>query len=271
MKGWKRVSESFRVSILSSGSAGNSLYIESDKQKLLIDAGLSGKKIEALLNKIDRSAKDLDSILVTHEHKDHIQGVGVLARRYGIDVYANQKTWKRMEPLIGEVPLEHKHLFETETTKTLGDLDVESFGVSHDSVAPQFYRIHKDHKSFVDLTDTGYVNERLKGQIEGADAYLLETNHDIDMLMSGPYPWNLKQRILGDYGHLSNEDSADLMTQIVKDNTKRIYLGHRSHDNNQKDLAHMVAKQTLHQNDISTLRCQLIDTDVEQPTPLYHI
>lgn len=266
-----QVSESFQVSILSSGSSGNSLYVESDKQKLLIDAGLSGKKIEQLLQKIGRNAADLDSILVTHEHKDHIQGVGVLSRRYGIDVYANEKTWERMAPMIGEIKLDHKHIFATETVQTLGDLDVESFGVSHDSVAPQFYRIHKDHRSFVDLTDTGYVNDRLAGQIKGADAYLLETNHDIDMLMSGPYPWNLKQRILGDYGHLSNEDSADTMTKVMKDNTKRIYLGHRSHDNNHRDLAHMVVKQTLHQHDISTLRCQLIDTDVEMPTPLYQV
>lgn len=263
--------ESFQVSILSSGSSGNSLYVESDRQKLLIDAGLSGKKIEALLNKINRSASDLDSILVTHEHKDHIQGVGVLSRRYHIDVYANEKTWQKMDGMIGQVEPEHRHIFEPETVKTLGDLDVESFAVSHDSVSPQFYRIYKDQRSFVDLTDTGYVNDRILGHIKDANAYLLESNHDIDMLMSGPYPWHLKQRILGDYGHLSNEDSAEILAKAVGDETKRVYLGHRSHDNNQKELAHLVAKQNLIRHDISPLRCQLIDTDVEDPTPLYRI
>ena len=134
--------DALKVSVLASGSGGNATYIETPHQKLLIDAGLSGKKIEELMNSIGRTLKDVDRLLVTHEHSAHIQSVGVLARRYGLDVYANQATWKAMEPRIGNVKVEQKHLFEMETTKTFGDLDVESFGVSHDACAPQFYDVH---------------------------------------------------------------------------------------------------------------------------------
>ena len=139
----------FKISILASGSSGNSLYIESEKKRLLVDAGLSGKKITSLMAQIDRTPDQLDGILVTHEHRDHIHGVGVLARKYHLDVFANQQTWEAMEPLIGNVPVEQKHLFEMGKVRTFGDIDIESFGVSHDAAAPQFYRFHKENRSFV--------------------------------------------------------------------------------------------------------------------------
>ena len=191
----------FKISILASGSSGNSLYIESEKKRLLVDAGLSGKKITSLMAQIDRTPDQLDGILVTHEHRDHIHGVGVLARKYHLDVFANQQTWEAMEPLIGNVPVEQKHLFEMGKVRTFGDIDIESFGVSHDAAAPQFYRFHKENHSFVMLTDTGYCSDYMRGVIENADGYLMESNHDLEMLRMGPYPWNLKQRILGDRGH----------------------------------------------------------------------
>lgn len=117
----------FKISILASGSSGNSLYIESEKKRLLVDAGLSGKKITSLMAQIDRTPDQLDGILVTHEHRDHIHGVGVLARKYHLDVFANQQTWEAMEPLIGNVPVEQKHLFEMGKVRTFGDIDIESF------------------------------------------------------------------------------------------------------------------------------------------------
>ena len=132
----------FKYSILASGSSGNSFYLETPKKKLLIDAGLSGKKITGLLAEIDRKPEDLDAILITHEHSDHIHGVGVLARKYGMDLYANEATWKAMEgtKYLGKVDDAQKHIFEMGKTKTFGDIDIESFGVSHDAAAPQFYR-----------------------------------------------------------------------------------------------------------------------------------
>ena len=122
----------FKYSILASGSSGNSFYLETPKKKLLIDAGLSGKKITGLLAEIDRKPEDIDAILITHEHSDHIHGVGVLARKYGMDLYANEATWKAMEgtKYLGKVDDAQKHIFEMGKTKTFGDIDIESFGVS---------------------------------------------------------------------------------------------------------------------------------------------
>lgn len=263
---------SFKVSILASGSTGNSLYIETDKKKLLVDAGLSGKKVTNLLQQIGHSPEELDGILVTHEHRDHIHGVGVLARKYHLDVFANEKTWQAMAPLIGEVKNEQKHLFEMEAIKTFGDMDIESFGVSHDAAQPQFYRFHRNGKSFVMLTDTGYCSDRVRGIIRNADAYLFESNHDIEMLRMGSYPWSTKQRILGDKGHLSNEDGALVMTDIIGNKTKKIFLGHLSKENNFKELAHMTMENTLMEHGLGVNHDFVVcDTDPELPTELFAI
>lgn len=264
--------QAFQISILASGSSGNSLFIESDKKKILVDAGLSGKKITSLLAEVNRRPEELDAILVTHEHRDHIHGVGVLARKYKLDVFANEKTWEAMSPLIGNVDIAQKHLFEMGKVLTFGDMDIESFGVSHDAAAPQFYRFYKDGKSFVMLTDTGYCSDHLRGTIRGADAYLMESNHDLEMLRMGGYPWHLKQRILGDRGHLSNEDGALVMTDILTDNTKRIYLGHLSRENNLKELAHMTMESVLREHDFGVgEQVKVYDTDPDRASALFAI
>ncbi|MGT2926246.1 MBL fold metallo-hydrolase [Streptococcus cuniculipharyngis] len=264
----------FRYSILASGSSGNSFYLETGEKKILVDAGLSGKKISQLLAEIDRQPEDLDAIFITHEHSDHIQGVGVLARKYQLDVYANQKTWQVIDQqnLIGKLALEQKHVFECGKLMTLGDLDIESFAVSHDAVAPQFYRFIKDDKSFVMLTDTGYVSDRMSDLLANADGYLIESNHDVDILRAGSYPWATKQRILSDKGHLSNEDGADSMLRTMGQKTKRIYLGHLSKENNIKELAHMTMTNHLLKADIGVgQEVKIYDTSPDNATPLVTI
>lgn len=264
--------EGLKISILASGSSGNVTYIESDKKKLLVDCGLSGKKATALLSQIGRTPEDLDGILVTHEHRDHVHGVGVLARKYNLDIYANEKTWSAMSPIIGNIKMEQKHLFEMGRTMTIGDIDIQSFGVSHDAIAPQFYSFHKDNKSFVMLTDTGYVSDRMRGVVANADAYLFESNHDLDMLRMGRYPWSLKQRILGDKGHLSNEDGALALCDVIGDNTKRIYLGHLSKDNNMKAIAHDTVESILREKGKGVGETfTLFDTDPDEPSLLFSI
>ena len=131
------------------------------------------------MNSIGRTLKDVDSLLVTHEHSDHIKGVGVLARRYGMNIYANQGTWDAMSAKIGKVPLEQKHIFDMGKTLSIGDVDIESFGVSHDAAAPQFYRFYKENRSFVMLTDTGYCNDRMRWIIKNSYGYFMESNHDL--------------------------------------------------------------------------------------------
>lgn len=262
----------FKYSILASGSTGNVTYIETPERKILVDAGLSGKKIEGLMNEIGRSLSDVDSLLVTHEHKDHVAGLGVLARKYKLDLYANEQTWQAIGESCGKIDTDHKHIFEMGKMLTFGDIDIESFGVSHDAAAPQFYKFMKDGKSFVMLTDTGYVSDRMRGTIENADAYLMESNHDVEILRMGNYPWRLKQRILSDHGHLSNEDGASTALSVIGTQTKKILLGHRSQENNLKELAHMTMENTLMQHDIDAKNdVQVLDTSHVEASPLYHI
>lgn len=234
-----------KISILASGSSGNVTYVETPKRKILIDAGLSGKKIKNLLKSIGRSMDDIDTILVTHEHSDHIKGLGVLARQYGVDIYANEKTWQAIGDKCGHIDTDLRHHLERGELLTLDDLDVLSFGVSHDAAEPQFYAFQKGGKRFAMLTDLGYVSDAQRQMLANCDAYLMESNHDIDMLRMGRYPWHLKQRILSDNGHLSNEASAEAMSEMVGDQTKNIYLGHLSKDNNMPEIAYQSFTQTL--------------------------
>ncbi|WP_121610443.1 MBL fold metallo-hydrolase [Mesobacillus foraminis] len=256
-------------SVLASGSTGNAIYVETEDQSFLVDAGLSGKQMDALFKEVGREMKNLSGILVTHEHSDHIKGIGIVARKYKLPIYANDKTWKAMDGLIGEVPVDQKFTFEMETVKSFGSLDIESFGVSHDAAEPMFYVFHHEGKKLVLITDTGYVSDRMKGVITNADAYVFESNHDVQMLRMGRYPWNIKRRILGDYGHVSNEDAAIAMSEVAGDNTKSIYLAHLSLDNNMKDLARMSVSQTLESRGIAVgEQLSLFDTDPKKPTIL---
>ncbi|MBC1605943.1 MBL fold metallo-hydrolase [Listeria rocourtiae] len=267
-----QATDQLRFSILASGSSGNATLVETADQTILVDCGLSGKKIEHLFSEVGRSMSDVDAILVTHEHVDHIKGLGVLARRYEVPVYANAKTWAAMETSIGEINIAQKFQFDMETVKSFGSLQVESFGVSHDAAEPMFYIFHSGKKKFVMITDTGYVSDRMKGHIANADAYLFESNHDVEMLRMGRYPWNVKRRILGDEGHVSNEDSGIAMSEVIGDATKRIYLGHLSKDNNMKDLARMAVAQTLAGEGIIVgEQVELFDTDPEIPTSIFTV
>lgn len=260
---------SLQFSVLASGSTGNAIFVETDSHSFLVDAGLSGKQMEALFQQIGRDMSKLSGILVTHEHSDHIKGVGIVARKYKLPIYANQKTWQAMDPLIGQVPTEQKFTFDMETVKTFGGLDIESFGVSHDAAEPMFYVFHYGHKKLVLITDTGYVSDRMKGLISNADAYVFESNHDVQMLRMGRYPWNIKRRILSDVGHVSNEDAAIAMAEVAGDRTKSFYLAHLSQDNNMKDLARMAVSQTLEGRGIRVGdQFQLYDTDPKTPTIL---
>ncbi|MEB1808219.1 MAG: MBL fold metallo-hydrolase [Bacillaceae bacterium] len=258
-----------QYSVLASGSSGNALYVATENQRILIDAGLSGKKMDELLKTIGCQPKELDAILVTHEHSDHIKGVGILARKYDLPVYANAKTWQAMEKDLGTLSSEQKFHFEREEIKQFGDLEVESFGVSHDAAEPMFYVFHHSGKKLVLATDMGYVSERIKGTIKNADAYIFESNHDINMLRMGRYPWSVKRRILSDVGHVSNEDAAHALADVVGEQTSRVYLAHLSKDNNMKDLARMTVSQILDERDCGHgHQFSLYDTDPDKPTEL---
>ena len=256
-------------SVLASGSTGNAVFVETEDHSFLVDAGFSGKQMEGLFNQVDRKMDHLSGILVTHEHSDHIKGIGVIARKYKVPIYANEKTWRAMEGSIGEIPTDLRFIFGVETVKSFGSLDIESFGVSHDAAEPMFYVFHQQGKKVVVITDTGYVSDRMKGIIANADYYIFESNHDVQMLRMGRYPWSVKRRILSDVGHVSNEDAALAMSEVAGDKTKGFYLAHLSLDNNMKDLARMSVEQMLCTKGIIVgEQFNLYDTDPKIPTAL---
>lgn len=255
------------ISVLASSSSGNSIYIEDNNFRCLVDAGLTGKKIIENLELIERDIKNIDCIFVTHEHIDHIKGVGVLARKYNIPIYANKLTWDNMN--IGEIKTDLKYHFEKDETKDFNGVSVSSFGVSHDAANPQFYTFEKDGKKISILTDTGYVSDKMIYNIENSDVLVYESNHEENILLSCSYPWKTKQRILSDQGHLSNTDAANYLTRIIGDKTKHIYLSHLSKENNTKDLAKMTATNILGNAGFDIVRkIQLLDTDPEKPTDI---
>lgn len=258
-----------KFSVLASGSSGNAIYVENEEHSFLVDVGLSGKKMEQLFQEIDRDMKKLSGIFITHEHSDHIKGLGVVARKHGIPIFANEKTWMAMDSLIGKVPVEQRFQFDMETVKTFGTIDIQSFAVSHDAADPMFYIFHENGRKLVLITDTGYVSDRMKGHIKGADSFVFESNHDVSMLQMGRYPWSIKRRILSDVGHVSNEDAAVAMSEVVDTKNTHIYLSHLSKDNNMKDLARMSVAQTLQSCGIVAGEyVHLHDTDANIPTDL---
>lgn len=258
-----------QFSVLASGSTGNSIYVATDHRRFLIDCGLSGRKMAALLDKVQCDPHTLDGIFISHEHSDHIKGLGAFARKYKTPIYANSKTWQAMAQSIGEIPIDQKFIFESGNVQTFQDIDIESFGVSHDAADPMFFVFHHHGKKLTLVTDLGYVSDRIKGTIKESDAYIIESNHDIQMLMMGRYPWNIKRRILGDSGHISNEDAGLALTDVIGNQTKHIYLAHLSKDNNMKELARMSVQQKLEEQGLRIGEdLSLYDTDPETPTKL---
>lgn len=236
---------SIKFCSLSSGSSGNCQYIETSNSRILIDAGFSGKKIESLLSSIDVNPKSIDAILVTHEHIDHTMGVGILSRRYDIPIYANSKTWTGMHPIIKTVKEKNTKVFITNEFFELNDLSIHPFGISHDANEPVGYAIyHKNIKVSI-ITDTGWVTDSMKNNIKDSNLYFMESNHDIKMLREGKYPIHLKQRIMSNFGHLSNKDAGDVLVDVLSGNGEIVLLAHLSQDNNTPDIAYKTVRDII--------------------------
>ncbi len=258
------------ISVLASGSSGNSIYFGDGSTNVLIDAGLSGKELSKRLNKIGLDGKDIDAILVTHEHNDHITGVGVLSRRYNIPVYANELTWQAAASKLGKIKELNCKQFETDFM--LGDFGIQPFSISHDAIDPVGYKITYKNKQVGIATDTGYVPSRVKKELEGVDFLIIESNHDLEMLMTGSYPWSLKNRIKGDKGHLSNDATAALLPELINSNHPCILLAHLSKDNNVPDLAYLTIKNNLEEQGFKIDRDLELDfTYRNKPTKLYQV
>ncbi|UUZ91342.1 MBL fold metallo-hydrolase [Paenibacillus sp. P25] len=213
------------------------------------------------------SPEELDAILVTHEHADHIKGLGALARKYDLPVYANEKTWAELDRQIGEISEANRCVMETGELRDFGSLQVESYGISHDAAEPVGYCFYQGEEKLSLATDLGYMSSKVKEKIQDSDVLVLESNHDVEMLRMGRYPWNIKRRILSDVGHLSNEAAGIGLVDVMTEKTKRVYLAHLSRDHNLMDLARMtvssVVEERLAPDDH---RAKLMDTYHDRST-----
>lgn len=225
---------------IASGSSGNCICVGSDDCHLLVDAGISGKRIEAGLNSIDLKTEEMQGILITHEHIDHIAGLGVLARRYGIPMYATAGTIDAIlhTRSVGKVEESLFHEVHPEEEFAIGDITIEPIAISHDAADPVAYKFKQPGKAMAVMTDLGKYDDKIVEKLQNLDVLLLEANHDVHMLQVGSYPYPLKQRILGDRGHLSNELSGRLLGEVLHDHFKTVVLGHLSKENNYAELAY---------------------------------
>lgn len=236
-----------RLVSIASGSSGNCIYIGSDTTHILIDAGISTKRIEQGLADIGVSLRDLSGILVTHEHSDHISGLNTLSKKYEIPIFTSEGTFQGIErsKSLNAVKRDQFHEVAADEPFFIGDLEILPFMIDHDAAEPLAYRVNGHKASAAVVTDLGVYSQYTINHLQNLDALLLESNHDIRMLEVGPYPYYLKRRILGNKGHLSNEASGRLLGEILHDNMKKILLGHLSKENNYAALAFETVRQEV--------------------------
>ncbi len=240
-----------RLCSIASGSSGNCIYVGTDTTHILVDVGISGKKTEVGLNSLGICCRDLDGIFITHEHIDHISGLGVLARKYGIPIYATKGTIAAIKDTksVGKIDEDLFLPVNAEEKLIVKDMVLNPMQISHDAAEPVAYRISHGNKKVAVITDLGTYNDYTVECLKGMDALLLEANHDVNMLQVGPYPYYLKQRILGNRGHLSNENSGRLLSKVLHDKMQAIVLGHLSNENNLPELAYETVRLEIEMAD----------------------
>lgn len=254
---------------LSSGSCGNVSYIEYKNTKILVDAGLNGVKTENSLKDIGTDIKDVDAVVLTHEHRDHIQGAGILSRKYGSKLYANEKTYLASRSSIGSVNENKVNIFDG--AFEVKDLVIKPFKIYHDAYDPVGLAIYAGNKKVSILTDTGVVDDTIRDAIKDSDIYYIESNHDEEMLEKGPYSYYLKKRVKGSEGHLSNLQAADIIKKSLKDKNELVFLAHLSHENNTEKLAYKTVCSELLQSGRSINDFRLRVTHRLQRTLVYEV
>lgn len=229
-----------RLCSIASGSSGNCIYVGTDTTHILVDAGISGKRTEQGLHALGITGADLDAIFITHEHIDHIGGLGVMARKYGIPIYGTEGTLRAVKHTksLGKIDESLFQYINAEEKLILKDMVLNPMNTSHDAAQPVAYRISYGKKKAAIITDLGTYNDYTVECLKGMDVLFLEANHDVNMLQVGPYPYHLKQRILGSRGHLSNEHSGRLLGKLLHDHLQAVVLGHLSQENNLPELAY---------------------------------
>jgi len=223
-----------KLSVLASGSRGNSLFVATDRVRLLVDAGLSARETERRLLSIGASPKELDGIVVTHEHIDHVRGAGTLSRRYKLPVYLNKNTHQHLPDSVGR--LGEKEEFVTGRSFRIEDVTIHPFAISHDGVDPVGFTLANGSVKIGVCTDLGAATRLVHRHLEHCSVLILEANHDMEMLKNGPYPWPVKQRIKSRVGHLSNEQSVEVISRVFSENLQAVILAHMSETNNSSEM-----------------------------------
>lgn len=239
----------FKCCSLYSGSSGNSFLIQSDNAKVLVDAGVSCKKIETALGTLDLSPSDLQAILITHEHVDHTKGLGILSSKYNIPIYANEKTWEQINSY--KILDSSKNVFVTNKEFDIEDLKIFPFSIPHDAADPCGFNIYNDSKKISIATDLGHITQDIFNRLEKSSLLLLESNYDLEILKYSRYPYLLKKRIASSTGHLENCIAGKAISKLMDSGLKDALLIHLSKENNFPELAHKTVLEELEKNNFS--------------------
>lgn len=234
-----------QVHVLASGSAGNVTFIKMGNANILVDAGISTKRMKQALDSVGCEIEALDGVLITHEHRDHIAGLATLTRKYGIPVYARPLTWEAIDRQFAPKTIVDGCRRELGNSLNLGEVKIEPFSISHDAVDPVGFSLYQGQNKCSVATDLGFVTDSVKKALGLSDVFVLEANHDVDMLKNGSYPRYLKQRILSNRGHLANTDTGWTLARVPRKNSCQVFLAHLSQENNCPKLAESTVSKIL--------------------------
>ena len=257
----------FKYCSLYSGSSGNSFYVGSDKTNIIVDAGVSLKKISTALEKINIQGENIDAILVTHDHIDHTKSIAALSNKYNIPIYANKKTWEAILDIANKIPDENKKTFNISEVFSIGDIKVFPFHTPHDAADPCGFNLYNSGKKISIATDIGYVSDDLLEHLKESSSILLEANYDEEILKYSRYPYILKQRISSSKGHLSNINAAKAIKTLYDSGLNNALLIHLSKENNFPELVYETIKN-------ETLNCKNLSINVaprDKPTKLFEV
>lgn len=232
------------IHVLASGSTGNATFVKMGEANILVDAGISTRRIKQALDAVGTSIEQLDAVLVTHEHRDHICGLSTMSRKYRVPVYARRAAWDAIER-DSSCRVEPECRRELADSLDIGGVKIEPFSISHDAADPVGFSFYHKHTKFSLATDLGFVTDSVKKALALSDALVLEANHDIDMLKQGSYPWFLKKRIMSNKGHLANTDAGWTLARLPRKSECNVFLAHLSQENNRPELAEQTVGRIL--------------------------
>jgi len=258
-----------RFRTIASGSSGNAYYLGIGDKHFLIDAGVSGKRVQNVL--FEMNIHSLNGIFITHEHRDHITGAGVLARRFKADVYATPLTWRYFlrHGVIGKIEENQIKIIEEDCPKMVGDIRISSFYVSHDAIQPCGYTFEIGDKKLAYATDLGQITDTIKDHLKNSKILVLESNHDPEMLKKSRYHESLKQRVVGNRGHLSNAQAGMILSEVVVQDYSHVVLAHLSEENNTPMLAYDTVSRVLEANEVKPLKLEIAERHIPGELAVY--